>query len=620
MKKVILLFAAIALALGTAQAQQGFIHGNGDPRNLSPALTPNCGQARFYIDDTTEQMYTSAQGSPCVWTLGNTGVASVNGLAITPSSVNGVYSAANFGFTCDGAAHEPANSNAFAAIKTFAGALTAGQSAVVKFPPGSTCLYAATPTALPTANLTLDFTGVRMKFTGTGPMVDLSVAGSEVDAFNILGGIWQGNSGATYGFWQDSTTGALARSIFTPENVQDVTVAAFYLPNYELNLLTNLTASANLAVQAGVAQTTTPQYGVILGDPAVTNGFFSNNRVVNLTIEGETLLGVWCKRCQNQNHFFGTAENVTSSSGTVGVGLKDYTTVNDNWSSANTFSLDLEGNGVADADISGTSETFLSNISLGTFNIQGGGGAIVGGEYQTVALSGSREPWSLTNFYYNAEQTSGTVSGYACTDVVSGLWNRVGGLTLLSPPCAASSTAVSLAPAFANAVSNQKVDLYFPAAAGFSGKLLVTLSDTYQNADNAGALTKLIAFDEVGGSIYGLVSRYTEAMGGLAATYAIDDATWDSTNGRLRVRIACLIAANCSTSPNLVVNVTALSDSPASLLAAGALAETAVYTTDTTVYPTPLVSYPGLPTSAGSGGLFVCVDSTGHLYQKSTCP
>jgi hypothetical protein len=28
----------------------------------------------------------------------------------------------------------------------------------------------------------------------------------------------------------------------------------------------------------------------------------------------------------------------------------------------------------------------------------------------------------------------------------------------------------------------------------------------------------------------------------------------------------------------------------------------------------------GLPTSAGSGGLYACVDSVGAMYKKATCP
>lgn len=87
MKKICAAFAVwfVLLPAAAAFAQQGFIHGNGDPRVITP--TPNCGQSRFYIDDTTEQMYTSGQGSPCAWTLPGAAIPGVtsdgnNGIAV----------------------------------------------------------------------------------------------------------------------------------------------------------------------------------------------------------------------------------------------------------------------------------------------------------------------------------------------------------------------------------------------------------------------------------------------------------------------------------------------------------------------------------------------------------
>jgi hypothetical protein len=32
------------------------------------------------------------------------------------------------------------------------------------------------------------------------------------------------------------------------------------------------------------------------------------------------------------------------------------------------------------------------------------------------------------------------------------------------------------------------------------------------------------------------------------------------------------------------------------------------------------MNVPGLPTSAGSGGLYICVDTSGNFYKKSSCP
>jgi hypothetical protein len=66
------LFAAAVLVLAAfvCHAQQGYIHGNGDPRTTGR----DCGQSRFYIDDTTAQMYESGPGSPCVWTVPGNGI------------------------------------------------------------------------------------------------------------------------------------------------------------------------------------------------------------------------------------------------------------------------------------------------------------------------------------------------------------------------------------------------------------------------------------------------------------------------------------------------------------------------------------------------------------------
>lgn len=75
MKRIL---AALALALPLAAvAQQGYIHGNGDPRVTSK----DCGQSRLYIDDTTGQMYTAGVASPvCIWSLPG-GSAHQNNLA-----------------------------------------------------------------------------------------------------------------------------------------------------------------------------------------------------------------------------------------------------------------------------------------------------------------------------------------------------------------------------------------------------------------------------------------------------------------------------------------------------------------------------------------------------------
>jgi len=64
MRRYLVFLLAAVCAIG-AGAQNGIIHGNGDPRTLHPA--PNCASSRFYVDDSTQDMYQANRGSPCVW-------------------------------------------------------------------------------------------------------------------------------------------------------------------------------------------------------------------------------------------------------------------------------------------------------------------------------------------------------------------------------------------------------------------------------------------------------------------------------------------------------------------------------------------------------------------------
>jgi hypothetical protein len=67
MKRGIAVLAFALLSVLNVVAQNGgVIHGSGDPSTLTPV--PNCAASRFYIDDSTQDMYVAAKGSPCVWT------------------------------------------------------------------------------------------------------------------------------------------------------------------------------------------------------------------------------------------------------------------------------------------------------------------------------------------------------------------------------------------------------------------------------------------------------------------------------------------------------------------------------------------------------------------------
>jgi lysophospholipase L1-like esterase len=66
MRRLLLLGVCLA-ATATAIAQGPIQHGSGDPRTLSP--TPNCAGSRFYVDDSTQQLYVASIGSPCIWDM-----------------------------------------------------------------------------------------------------------------------------------------------------------------------------------------------------------------------------------------------------------------------------------------------------------------------------------------------------------------------------------------------------------------------------------------------------------------------------------------------------------------------------------------------------------------------
>jgi hypothetical protein len=342
---------------------------------------------------------------------------------LTAPVVNGTYGISNFGIKCDGSTNDSAGLNS---IGTFAASLPAGNTATIQFPSNAVCVHASSITTWAVSNLHILGNGSRLKFTGAGKQIYLHGSGNEADNLEISGFVLQGNSNSTDGVYQDN--GVIARSTVDLVNVQDQSHSCYYLSNWELSTKLNLPCSANLATVMGVSQVTQPQYGVIAGDPAgFGSGFFANNRNVNVTIEGTGVIGLWCKHCTNQNNFYGTSEGTTSSGGTVGVGVQDYTTTPDGESQGNTLVLDTESNAVADMNIGGLSENLVSQASLGPVNITGGWGSIVGGTYQSIAFMSGHANWNVVGATYNSLQTSGAVTGYNSGDCLLGVVNRQGG-------------------------------------------------------------------------------------------------------------------------------------------------------------------------------------------------
>jgi hypothetical protein len=393
-----------------------------------PGTSPTFWSA-FSLTNLPATFASQSSASPAEGTFTNfiSTTANVSGPS-NAQSVNGVYGISNFGIKCDGATDDSAGLNA---IGKFAAAQPAGNTITVSFPSNAVCVHTSTITSWIVSNLHVLGNGSRLKFTGTGKQIYLHGPGRSITEFDniwIEGFVLQGNPNATDGIYQDNSE--VARGRIDIINAQDYTDACFYLPSVQLSDYLDLNCSSQKALVMGTPQVTTPKYGLIAGDPNMLGGtgFFANNRVVTLSLEGVQLIGLWCKICTNQNHFFGTSEHTSSSNGTVGVGLVDGAA---GAGQGNTFSMDFEGNSVADTQISGFGETFLSTVSLGDFTVLSGGLVnIFGGEYQQITLNSGHFQATIEGIFYNSlssKSNPGTIIGNTSADCVLNAINRVGG-------------------------------------------------------------------------------------------------------------------------------------------------------------------------------------------------
>jgi hypothetical protein len=345
--------------------------------------------------------------------LANLGGAAISGAAFTgpirAPIVNGIYAASNFGVKCDGITDD---SSALNAIGTFAATQTsAGNTVTVEFPSNATCVQASEITTWLVESLHIHGNGSLLKFTGTGTSTNgqiyLHGSANEIDNLELSGLVLQGNANSTWGVYQDN--GILAHSIIDLLNVQDQNTGCFYMADFEISRKANFICSSILAQTMGVVQTTRPKYGLIAGDPTAFHaGYFANNAVVNLTIEGPSLIGLWCKHCTVSNHFFGTTEDVSSSGGTVGVGVQDYGTAADGESSGNTFEMDSEANVVSDINAGGFGDVFQNSVVNNFTAIVNGFGTIIGGVYNNITLAAGHGAWTLIGPTYNSTQNGGT--------------------------------------------------------------------------------------------------------------------------------------------------------------------------------------------------------------------
>ena len=137
---------------------------------------------------------------------------------------------------------------------------------------------------------------------------------------------------------------------------------------------------------------------------------------------------------------------------------------------------------------------------------------------------------------------------------------------------------------FANGVANQKFDLYFTGQ--FDGIIEVNLTCGYYYSDGIGEIIQRFTF---GGSSTGTVwsnaSRCIEALGNTPNELAISGITWDSVNSRWRIQII----HRTTNGNNIFLLVKGFAQDSTTQGAFQSMGVSAVYTTDTTVWPAPTV-------------------------------
>lgn len=144
---------------------------------------------------------------------------------------------------------------------------------------------------------------------------------------------------------------------------------------------------------------------------------------------------------------------------------------------------------------------------------------------------------------------------------------------------------------FSNGVANQKADILF-GNISFSGPIEVTLSGTYTSGNSFGAVTKVYTFGgNAGGTILENDSRYTEAMGAAPNDWALSDITWDATASSWKIQIV----HRTSVGNTARIRIKSLNSVAGSAAIYNATLS-AVYTTDTTVFPLPVISFFGAVT------------------------
>ena len=138
--------------------------------------------------------------------------------------------------------------------------------------------------------------------------------------------------------------------------------------------------------------------------------------------------------------------------------------------------------------------------------------------------------------------------------------------------------------AFSDGVSHQKAQIQFTK---FWGELEISVSGTFANQNNAGVITKKYGLGVQNYATYANESRYTESLGVTANNFAIGEVTWDTTNSRYYIPIVHRVA----TGNTCTVRVRCLGGDGSQTDYIEGLTVSSVYTTDTTAYDKPEVSF-----------------------------
>ncbi|WP_217596569.1 hypothetical protein [Cohnella sp. GbtcB17] len=277
--------------------------------------------------------------------------------------------------------------------------------------------------------------------------------------------------------------------------------------------------------------------------------------------------------------------------------------------------------------------TFAGSVSiLGSMGAQGNITSTTSGN--TATLSGSAVTFNRNNANYVRAETA---SGYL-NFIVNGDSQNDGNATLrLATDYSANFKGRVYAPVFSDGNSfskkvgeiafasnggvNQKADVYLPANTNFNGYFDITVVGTWNFVNGTGQVTKRFAINAgPTGTLNLQESRYTEAIGATKNVISIGNLAWDATNTRWRIPIAFKVSNSNSGSELYTVFVSGASQSATAASNVMNAQLGSVYTTDSTVLPTPVVTSPDLVAKSASVSEFNVTSSTGQAALLFTPP